>query len=550
MTPRTAVAAVAPWLIAAALVAAGAWSTRPVTPHGTDAAPTDFSAARALRHVEAIARAPHPMGSTEIERVRAYLVTVAEALDLQVDLQSVPARDFYGDGGPLDVVNVVAWIPGSANTRAVLFVGHYDTFPTTPGANDNSTAVATMLETARALRAGPRLANDVVFLFTDGEEPFHRFGANGFAAVPGLVDTLGLAVNLEAIGSDGASMLVETSGSQSWLVGGYAAATPAPAAFSFLTEITALIGTLGTDFDVFSHAGVAGMHFVYLRGSPIYHTMADDLDSVRLGSLQHHGDNALAIARRFGDLDLTTVPDPDTAVFFSLRPFFVRYATPWAVAFALLAVGLLAVALAGARRARGLRWGAVARFAAVSAGGALVSAALGAAAWMALASVRPTPGIVESSAYLAALVAAAALLARWLEARLAGPDAVARYGSVTLWTLLALLTAVALPGFSYLFVWPALAGVVALLWRPLEPASAVVRFAVVAAPTLLLTTPAVDTLWQFAQPRPGNPDSQMTAAAVVPLLLGVLAVTYLSGGWHRPDARSAPGSVPAGPGGR
>lgn len=546
MTRGTAVAAVAPWLIAAMLVAAGAWSTRPVIPRGTDVAATDFSAARALRHVEAIARAPHPLGSTEIEGVRAYLVAEAEALGLRVDLQTVPARDFYGDGGPLDVVNVVAWIPGSANTRAVLFVGHYDTFPTTPGANDNSTAVAAMLETARALQAGPRLANDVVFLFTDGEEPSDRFGATGFAAVPGLLDALGLAVNLEAIGSGGASMLVETSGAQSWLVGGYAAAAPTPAAFSFLTEITALIGTLGTDFDVFSHAGVAGMHFVYLRGSPIYHTMADDLDSVHLGSLQHHGDNALAIARRFGDLDLTTVPDSDTAVFFSLRPFFVHYATPWAVAFALVAVGLLTLALAGPRRPRGLRWGAAARSAAVSAGGALVSAALGAAAWVALAGMRPALGMLESTAYLAVLLAAAALLARWIEARLAGRATVARYGSVTLWTLLALVTAFALPGFSYLFVWPALAGAVAILWRPLDHASAVGRFAVVAAPTLLLMTPAVDALWQFAQPRPGNPDSQMTAAAVVPLLLGALAVAYLSGGWHRPDARSAADALPAG----
>lgn len=117
---------------------------------------------------------------------------------------------------------------------------------------------------------------------------------------------------------------------------------------------------------------------------------------------------------------------------------------------------------------------------------------------------------------------------------------------MALWTLLALVTAFALPGFSYLFVWPALAGAVAILWRPLDHASAVGRFAVVAAPTLLLMTPAVDALWQFAQPRPGNPDSQMTAAAVVPLLLGALAVAYLSGGWHRPDARSAADALPAG----
>jgi hypothetical protein len=530
--------AAAPLVIVAGLVAAGWYSTLPVGPRPADAARTGFSAGRAMVHVHAIARAPHPMGSAEIERVRDYIVTEVEGLGLQVDLQSVPARDVYGDGGPVDVVNVIAWIPGTANTKAVAIVSHYDTFLTTPGANDNSVAVGAMLETARALQAGPPLVNDIVFLFTDGEEPSDRFGASGFAAVPGLLDSLGVVVNLEASGSGGASTLVETNGPQSWLVGGYASAAPAPAAYSFLTELTGLIGDVGTDFDVFSNAGLPGMQFAYLRGSPIYHTMADDIDNVGRGSLQHHGANALAIARHFGNLDLAAVPAPDTSVFFTVRPFFVRYPAVWAPVLAVVAVALLGLSLFWPRRPAGLRLRGVAKSAAAWALGAFAGAGVGTAVWVVLAAVRSSPAVVESYVYLAVILMVGVLVARWVAERLGGSSGESsRHGAVALWVILALVTAVALPGFSYLFVWPALAGSAGLLWHPVRRGWATVRFAVVAAPALLLMTPAIDYLFLFAQPRPGSPDSQVTVAVLAPLLFGVLVVALLANRWHDPERR-------------
>ena len=49
-------------------------------------------------------------------------------------------------------------------------MAHYDSVPFGPGAADDGAGVVTLLETARALKAGPPLKNDVIFLFTDGEE--------------------------------------------------------------------------------------------------------------------------------------------------------------------------------------------------------------------------------------------------------------------------------------------------------------------------------------------------------------------------------------------
>ena len=98
------------------------------------------------------------------------------------------------------------------------------------------------------------------------------------------------------------------SGPEPWLVEELAQAEPHPAAFSFLTETARQLGDIGTDFDQFRNAGLTGLHFVYLHGSPIYHTEADDRDAVSVGALQHHGMHALSIARHFGDLNWA---DPD-----------------------------------------------------------------------------------------------------------------------------------------------------------------------------------------------------------------------------------------------
>jgi hypothetical protein len=476
------------------------------------------------------------MGSAEIDRVRSYLVAELEELGLEIDLQTSSAPDFFGDGGPVDIVNIIAWIPGTANTRAVVLIAHYDTEDTTTGANDNSAAVAALLETARALRSGPPLANDIVFLFTDAEEPAGRAGATAFASVPGLIEGLGVVANFEANGNSGASMLVEINGSQTWLVGEFAGAAPHPVAYSFVTGISEMIGDIGTDFDVFDNAGVSGFSFAYLRGSPIYHTAADNIDSLGAGSLQHHGDNALAIARHFGDMDLTSIPASGDSVFFTIRPLFVQYPASWApwLAIVVAAMFMWAVHRAGDGLVEVVR----------AAGRAFLSVLAGAVAgtlvWVSLVGVRSTPGVFESYVYLAALLVVAVLVAYWVDTHGAGRGApVRRSGRITLWIVLTLLTGLTAPGFSYLFVWPALAAVTGQMWQPGGDRQALGRFAMVSAVVLLLMTPAIDFLFLFASPRPGNLDSQMTWVVLLPLLLTVMAVSLLANVWHRSDRVAA-----------
>ena len=259
----------APWVIVLIFATAGYRAMLPPSPIEATAPDAAFSAERAADHVAAISVEPHPMGSATIEAVREYITGELAELGIGFELQSSAARDYYGDAGSVPVVNIVARIPGTADTRAVALVAHYDTHPRTPGANDNGAAVGALLETGRALLAGPSLHNDVVLLFTDAEEPAPRYGANAFAADHPTMQDIGLVVNFEALGGSGASVLVETNGPQGWLTAELAKAVSRPTAFSSVTAFTNLLGEIGTDFDVFTHRASLGFEIIGHRpGKP------------------------------------------------------------------------------------------------------------------------------------------------------------------------------------------------------------------------------------------------------------------------------------------
>ncbi|MHC4934273.1 MAG: M28 family peptidase, partial [Planctomycetota bacterium] len=371
---------VMPWLAIVLFVGIGYSSLVPPRPVPAGASADRFSAERAMDHVGVIAREPHPVGTPANAKVRAYIVAELEKLGIDVELQTTSAPNYFGDGEPVPVVNVIARIPGTAHTKAVAFIGHYDTVPTTAGANANSAAVAALLEAGRALLAGPSLRNDVYLLYTDGEEPAPRFGATALVGSRLAMEDMGLVVNLEASGGSGASVLAEASGPERWLIEELAKADCHPAAFSFLTEMARLLGDIGTDFDSFRNAGATGLHFAYLHGSPIYHTEADNLDAVSGGSLQHHGQHVLGIARHFGDLDLIDPAPAERAVYFPVRPLLVRYSSVWAVPLALLATAVCAVGLW--RRRASNRGTATIRNLIRTVGGGLLGMAAGTVLWL------------------------------------------------------------------------------------------------------------------------------------------------------------------------
>ena len=109
--------------------------------------------------------------------------------------------------------NVVATIPGTSPTGAVLMVAHYDSAPSGPGAADNAASVAAILEAMRALKTGPAARNDLIVLFTDGEE-LGLLGAKGFVETQPALSNIKVVLNFEMRGDYGPSMMFQTRSQQ------------------------------------------------------------------------------------------------------------------------------------------------------------------------------------------------------------------------------------------------------------------------------------------------------------------------------------------------
>jgi len=148
------------WVIAVSWFGIDAQKPPPSLP--ADAPSEQFAAGRAQKHVEAIARAPHPMGSPEAERVRRVLVQKLEELGLVPEIQSPKISDSPAR-------NVLTRLKGQdpPGKKALMLCAHYDSVPAGPGASDDASGVAVVLETLRALKAGPPLDRDVIVLFME-----------------------------------------------------------------------------------------------------------------------------------------------------------------------------------------------------------------------------------------------------------------------------------------------------------------------------------------------------------------------------------------------
>lgn len=116
-------------------------------------------------------------------------------------------EDFIGDNGRL-MLNVVGEIPGRDPSKIYLMTAHFDTIaddtkdPTrAPGALDNASGVAVLLEAARAL-SGYTLEHPVHFAFFNAEE-YALQGAHAFARNATVIDPRPYAgaFNVDSVGA-------------------------------------------------------------------------------------------------------------------------------------------------------------------------------------------------------------------------------------------------------------------------------------------------------------------------------------------------------------
>ncbi|MET0863261.1 MAG: M28 family peptidase [Nakamurella sp.] len=499
-------------LLLLALAGVAWFSISSILPPGAapaDAPTTEFSADRAFAHVQQIGTAEHPVGSAAANDVRDYIIGTLTDIGLDPQVQHAVAGTgaLSGPYSMAEVDNVVAVLPGTAATGRVFLFAHYDSVQVSFGANDDGAGVSTLLETARALVAGPPPANDIVFLFTDGEEAC-LCGAEAFVAQNPLAADGGVALNFESRGSGGPAVMFETTTGNANVVKEYAEAVPYPVATSLAVEVYRLLPN-DTDFSPFRDAGrFGGLNTAYIDGSAIYHAPEDKPEYQDRGSLQQHGDNALALARSFGAADIAVLATPagSDETYFPAAGMLARYpgwlVWPFAV-LAVVGVAALGVVARGRGTLTGGRLAAGFGLALLPLIGSLVVAQL---LWMVLVAIRPGfanmmdpwwPNLFRVC--VVALVGTVLLTWYGLLRRRVGPWALA-IGGLGWLAVLGIVLAVVAPGGSYLAALPALAGgvtglvaVSAAPWwlRLLAIALGGLVAVVILAPTVFLFFPAL-----------------------------------------------------------
>jgi hypothetical protein len=432
--------------------------------YGPPASDTELDNERSLRTLRTIVgrQSPRPVESAENARSRARIVAELEAMGLE---PRVERRQHCGERYPYcaTVQNVVAQIDGRG-ADAVVLTAHYDSVRQGPGVSDDGAGVAAVLEVARALsREGP-FENDVVFLIDDGEER-GLLGAETFLLDPAWERTR-MVVNLEARGVGGPSIFFESGAPNGLSVAAFAE-SPKPIGNSVAATIYALLPN-DTDFTVYRENGRTGLNFAYIGSAQHYHTRRDDLRHLDLGSLRHHGENALAATRYLADADLGA--ERSQLVFFDFYSLFVvRYPEPVALGLALVVLaGALAWLVFGIRKhglsLRGAMTGVMTSIGAPALAGGL---GFGLAHVVAALGVPMRNWIGGGEAFLAgagaiglACVALARAISREAEARSLGA------GVLVAWASVALVLALTVPGASYLASIPATLGLGAAFVRP------------------------------------------------------------------------------------
>ncbi|HLX05261.1 MAG TPA: M20/M25/M40 family metallo-hydrolase, partial [Candidatus Binatus sp.] len=362
--------------------------------------------------------------------------------------------------------NIVAKIPGTQPTGAVMLVAHYDSVPSGPGAGGDAASVAAILEAVRALKAGAALRNDLIILFTEGEE-LGLLGAKGFVETYPTLHDIKVVLNFDMRGDYGPSTMFQTSAHNAWLVNQLADAAPFPYATSAGETVYKRMPN-DTDLTVFLDAGMAGMNFAASGGITRYHTALDNADSLDVRTLQHQGSYALSLARRFGSIELNA-SSTSNAVFFAVGGELIHYSARMAIPLAILVTILfLGVMWIGIRAGRFSIGGIAAGFGIYSSAIAIAVVEARCVWWLmrALAGWRMLPvgttyggfyfSVAADALIIGTLWAAYVLIGRTIRMQNLG------LGALAVWTIMMLATSIALPGASYIFTWPLLFATLAI----------------------------------------------------------------------------------------
>jgi hypothetical protein len=438
---------------------------------GPDAPATEFSAGRAEAVLARVLgpEIPHPVSSDENANVRTRILKEFAALGVKTTTYKAFTCNawrgfrFVPCATVVDIIGEV--VPGEG--KAIVLLAHYDSVPAGPGASDDESGAAAVLETVRALKArGGKSLHPVIAVITDGEEA-GLLGAQAFLENPTLKARVGAVVNVEARGTRGRSLLFQTSPGDSKLIDLYAQNLPFYATSSLYAEIYRMLPN-DTDLTLFIKQGFTSFNFAFSENVADYHTPLDRRENLSPLTLQEQGDNMLGIASALEQTNYESLKGADDVYLDIFGKWLPRMPKSWALPVALLAFVLMLAASFRARlpEARPRDW-----IVALLMPPALIILCLASGfavhTLAQLISGQPDP----SYAYPIALregLGFAVLASALLAGRMAMPQ-LAAY-SVWLWyAFLSVLLAAFLPGISPYFLFPALFAALAALMIVIVP---------------------------------------------------------------------------------
>ena len=521
----------APWtrpLLLAFLLAAIAiayWGAQPPKAL-SETAPTDqFSGIRALQHSRTAFNEPHPAGSPALEKVRDYIVATLTGYGVEVEVDRIPVNE----GNRIGVLeNVMARIPGTGGTDTFALEAHYDSVAYGPGAADDGSGTVVMLETARVLKQGPPLKNDVVFIFTGDEE--HGMGGASRALKHRWLQNLNVVLAFEARGNHGPAFMFETSMGNLPLMRELARAGACPQTNSIMWEVHHRTPN-GTDFGGMKERGVLGYNVAFVGGLGYYHSANDNPTKLSPDSLQHQGAYAVALARQYGNSTQKMAKGDDAVFFNTVGSQLVVYPKSWSrpIAWCAALLLILVLALGLMRRMLSLRG--------VLASVLLVLAALALVALLEYPLLRLTykffyvyltyNGMWYLLAFQAMAAGVVAALYGAVGRRISTENLLA--GGLLLWAVALAGIESNLPTGSYAAAWPLILGTIALaggmVFKARNAATAGVLFeTALVAPVLLIAVPGIQAIYYMSPGFTIIPAAALFVAAAALFAPAVVAV--------------------------
>ena len=422
-----------------------------------------FSSARAEATLATILgpERPHPVGSAENAAVRARIIDQFAKLGVQAKTYRAFTCNAWRKLSYVacaTVTDIIAdAIPGEG--KAIVLLAHYDSVPAGPGASDDESGVATVLETVRALKArGGKSLHPVIAVISDGEEG-GLLGANAFLQNDALKARVGVVVNVEARGTRGPSLLFQTSPGDGRLIDLYAKSVPTLATSSLYAEIYKVLPN-DTDLTLFIRAGFPSFNFAFADNVRYYHSPLDIRANLDPATLQMHGDNMLGVAGALEQTDFAALKGGNDVYISLFGTMLPRLPSSWALPLAaIVLIGLLVAAwLAGT--------GLTLRCALAAGVPLLLLIGSGLFGWLLSFIAQIVSGHPDPTYAYPTVMRFALGFAVWtmtlLVSRLANGNLAA--AASWLWfAVLGVITAAYLPGLSPYFVFPALVAAVLLL---------------------------------------------------------------------------------------